>query len=221
MVYLASKNLLMFHTKDDKIYAYNSITGTHVNIFDTNLNEHGHSLPEHGILRTNKTEDDLFALLAPNRIGIMTKVNKLGFDTLVSINTMEDHGISSYKPFHYDKIITLCETQMLLIHQYTSTSSKILHYMSLTKSNITTIETHVFELCSQEKYIAVSSHDTESGTRDKLFFLEMDSTFKPTLIDVMNFSSPEDRTPGSIIFDMKLDFYHGDYPILTCLELDG
>lgn len=148
MLYLASKNILLFHTKSDKIYAYNSVTGTHVEIFDTNLNETGHSLPEHGILRTNTTEDDLFALIAPTKIGIMTKINRLGFDTLVSINTMEEHGISSYKPFNYDKIITLCETQMILIHQYTQSTSKILHYMSLTKAHITNIETHVFELCS-------------------------------------------------------------------------
>lgn len=221
MVYLASKNLLLFHTKDDKVYAYNSITGTHVNVFDTNLNEQGHSLPEHGILRTNKTEDDLFSLIAPNKIGIMTNINKLGFETLVSINTMDGHGISSYKPFHYDKVLTLCETMMILIHQYTSTTSKILHYLSLTKAQVNTLETHVFEMCSQEKYIAVSSHDTESGTRDKLYFLEMDETLKPNLVDIMEFNSVEDKTPGSIIFDMKMDYYHGDYPILSCLELDA
>lgn len=49
----------------------------------------------------------------------------------------------------------------------------------------------------------------------------MDSTFKPNLVDVMTFSSPEDQRVGSIIFDMKLDFYHKGFPILTCLELDG
>jgi hypothetical protein len=47
---------------------------------------------------------------------------------------------------------------MLLVHQITDTSSKILHYLSLTKAQINHIETHVFELCSEEKYVAVSAH---------------------------------------------------------------
>lgn len=221
MVYLASKNLLAFHTKDDRVYVYDAINGTHVHIFDTNLNEHGHSLPEHGIIRTNKTEDDLFVLMAPNRIGVLTKVTKLGFDTLVGVITMDGHNISSYKPFNYDKVLTLCETMMLLVHQISDTSSKVLHYLSLTKAQIHHIETHVFELCSQEKYIAVSAHNNQLGIRDKLFFLELDSTLKPNLVDVMDFSSASDKTPGSIIFDMKMDYYYQDYPILTCLELDG
>lgn len=116
LVYLASKNLMAFHTKDDKVYIYDAINGTHVQIFDTRLNQHGHSLPEHGIIRTNKTEDDLFVLMAPNRIGVLTRVTKLGFDTLVGVVTMDGHNISSYKPFHYDKVLTLCETMMLLVH---------------------------------------------------------------------------------------------------------
>lgn len=37
----------------------------------------------------------------------------------------------------------------------------------------------------------------------------------------MDFSGPDDKTPGSIIFDMKMEYYYQDYPILTCLELDG
>ena len=221
MLYLATKNLMVFHTKDDKVYTYNSVTGTHLKVFDTNLKEFGHSLPEHGILRANKTEDDLFVLVNPNKVAILTKITKLGFESQVSVNTMESHPISCFKPFHYDKIITLCETMSILIHQYTPTTSKILHYLSLTKMLVGPTETHVFELCSQEKYIAVSSHDTDTGTRDKLFFLELDSYFKPVITDVMEFNSQEDKSPGSIIFDLKLDFYYQEFPILTCLELDG
>lgn len=148
MVYLSSKNLLIFHTKDDKVYAYDSITGTHVSLMETNLNEQGHSLPEHGILRTNKTEHDLFCLTNPNKIAIMINISKLGFDSMVSVNTMDGHPISCYKPFNYDKVLTLCETMTILIHQYTETTSKVLHYLSLSKSTISEIETHVLELCN-------------------------------------------------------------------------
>ena len=116
MVYLSSKNLLIFHTKNDKVYSYNSVTGTHLSLLDTQLNATGHSMPEHGILRTNKTEDDLFSLVLPNKLAILTNVNKKGYDTLVSINIMDGHAISSYKPFNYDKVLTLCDTMMVLIH---------------------------------------------------------------------------------------------------------
>ena len=151
----------------------------------------------------------------------MINISKLGFDSMVSVNTMDGHPISCYKPFNYDKVLTLCETMTILIHQYTETTSKVLHYLSLSKSTISEIETHVLELCNQERFIAVSSHNVDEGTRDKMYFLELDSSFKPNVLDIISFSGPDDRIQGSVIFDLKLNVYHEGYPILTCLELDG
>ena len=54
-----------------------------------------------------------------------------------------------------------------------------------------------------------------------MYFLELDSSFKPNVLDIISFSGPDDRIQGSVIFDLKLNVYHEGYPILTCLELDG
>ena len=226
MVYLHRKNILVFHTKSNRLYFYERISeqeGNLKEIVSSCLDMEDFEMPEHSIVRKSVNERDVFLLEKDNNILVLVGADFKGFQTRVDITAMFGHKIASYRPFDLDKVVTLCEEFTLFVHQYDQSSSNVMHILSLPTRDISPaaeLKTHVFEICDREHFLAVSSHDASTGARERVFYLELNkSTRKPVLRDVLDFRALKDCEEQSLIFDINLDFYSGKSPIVILFEL--
>lgn len=168
-------------------------------------------------IKTNRRETDVFALTAPNKVTIFQQMTNEGYPFKVSVNTSEKDPIVDSQPYEDDKVISLCVSSMVIIHQYNNYSCTVLQYLSLVKILPKNIEFMKLCICSQDRYLSVISANVKRGSRDKLYLLEMDVNDMPTLIDVEEFEGEHDE--GSLIVDLNMDVYKGDSPVIMLFEL--
>lgn len=223
MLYMPPENLLYYHAlEDQEIVMVRIEDKTKLCLAQTKIplegNENNIGNRVSSFIKTNQLEKDLFALTAPNRISIFQNINEAnGFQFKVSVNTSENDPIADCQPYEDDKVITLCLSSMVIIHQYTNFSCTVLQYISLVKILPPNIQYLKVCLCSQDRYFTVVSADVKNGARDKLYLLEMDMNSMPTLVDVEEFEGEKDI--GSLVVDLNMDVYSGDSPIIILFEM--
>lgn len=227
MIFLQNKQILVFHSKNDKIYALQPLEGdTCTKFSQTVLMKIGHSVPEHSILAHSAQDRDVLVLFSEQRINIFTdfgipnllEVERF-FRTEVSINVMPGHKISQFRQLKGRKVLSLCENFSMFLHSYDDSKSSFLHFLEFGASSINKpgLLTHVFEVAKDDKLAAVTSHNNSNGARDKLFIIDLENN-QVNLKSEKEFPENE-KTPGSLIFSIDMSFKLENKQLVTCFEL--
>lgn len=221
MCYSEKLNSLFFHTVKGEVKRIDNSNKSSVHrVVQVNPMEEGAEICPGSTLKMNRAGTDVLVLATHNKIMALVNVAYDGFESGVSINGLDGHPFSNFKPFGHDMVFGLSKTGMVSIHTYTDMSSAVIHTLLLPErvphqSPLTTI---VFDICSKDKYALICSHN-EDMNREKLILLQIGSDFQPTIDTVHDFK--KDDPSGELISSINMDFYCDGGPLAVCSELGG
>lgn len=226
MVFLKQKQILCFHNKNDEVFAVELRKGEACSkVFETAIMNQDFSTPEHGILKVSTDEKDFGVIISRNEIMVLKDFGSKSypnfgnyFTTETSVKMMEGYIVAQFRLISNMRVVSLCENFTIFLHSYKGNSSSFLGFCKFGDSFAPgRLLTHVFEISSDERFIAVSSHDNGLGSRDKLFLITLDKD-RINLEDSLGFPSSQ-KTQGSLIFDVSLSFNCSNSPCITAFEL--
>lgn len=212
-------NSLFFHTVKGEVKRIDSSNSVH-RVVQVNPMEEGAEICPGSTLKENRAGTDVLVLATHNKIMAMVNVAHDGFESGVSINGLDGHPFSNFKPFGVDMVFGLSKTGMISIHNYSDMSAAVIHTLLLPEriphtSPLTTI---VFDICAKDKYALISSHNEEMN-REKLILVKLGGDFEPTIDTVHDFG--KDDPSGDLISSINMDFYCDGGPLAVCSELEG
>lgn len=212
-------NSLFFHTVKGEVKRIDQ-GGQVFKVVQVNPMEEGAEICPGSTLKENRAKTDILVLATHNKIMAMVNVAHDGFESGVSINGLDGHPFSNFKPFGRDMVFGLSKTGMVSIHTYTDMSAAVIHTLLLPEKipHIGPMTTIVFDICAKDKYALISSHN-EDMKREKLILVKLGNEFQPS-IDTIHDYSDKDKN-GDLISSINMDFYCDGGPVAVCSELGG
>ena len=181
-------------------------------------------------LKLNRNKNNLFVLASSQKIMVLMDLDDSGFSSIVSINGLVGHPISDFKPIGDNIVVSLSGTGMITVHRFDRNGSTLIHYLLL-REEIPfhdSMSSILFEICSQDKFMIVSLHNSFTMKRDKLVFIEFEDGFLPKVAGLLDFHACDDQSGGShadpdggVITTMNMDFYCNGFPLVICSEHNG
>ena len=209
MVFLPSKNTLIFHQKDQSVWAKNMQSGKQ--IFKTNIDFDEFEKPEHSILALNSKKTDLILMADINKIVVLKSPSVNGYDNKIEINSPKEQGneISMFRPSGENSVYVLKSNFRLESYEYDDYKASLKHVVEFRSgSMVGDLQSHVFNVCPNNRFLVVSSHDEDRSCKDRLFLFEVGMDGNP-------------HEKNCVIFDVNLDFCYEGKKLVLAYELGG
>ena len=226
MLFLGPKSILVYFLLEvQKLFFYDFKSRTNICVLRTSLMDPHRDVDfmskfrRGSFLKANKASENIFVLSRKNEITVLQKIKKFGFGAKLTILTSYDDELIDSQPLENNKLLVLTKNSMLFIYQISGRSSVILQFIKLMKEVPEGVQFDRVAVCSNERYVAVTSSYSENSARKSVYALELTDGSVPVLFDVQDFDPKWQNTPKSLVFDISLELYFRGYPVVILFDM--